>query len=206
MGYAEVAAILESCTYPRGTGLTVSKAGRDGSCPATDPRRRLFGLSDELVRLPFLVDELVHDSRRSPAQRMAAYEDMLQRIPREYGVELASVVEPLELAKNALRLHETVGALGPAPQQAILERYAGPETTRLYLEHQMEQQDPGRAPAGLQPGARSTPGTIDPRGPHAGATARADARARSTALREIPPAVGPTRTREITARCSRWWR
>jgi lipase chaperone protein len=106
-----------------------------------DVERRLFGLSDEMVRLPFQVDELVNDSRLSPAQRMAAYEDMLQRMGREYGVELASVVEPLELAKNALRLHETAGALGPAQQQAILETYAGPETTRLYLEHQMEQQD-----------------------------------------------------------------
>ncbi|AKJ02017.1 lipase chaperone protein [Archangium gephyra] len=103
--------------------------------------RKLFGLSDELVRLPLRVDELAHDSSLPPAQRMAAYEDLLQRISREYGVELASVVEPLELAKNALRLHETAGTLGSAQRQALLERYAGPETARLYLEHQWEQQD-----------------------------------------------------------------
>lgn len=108
-----------------------------------DVERGLFGLSDELVRLPFLVDDLVSDSRLSPEQRMAAYEDVLQRISRDYGVVLASVVEPLELAKQALRLHGTAGALGSAQQQAILERFAGPETTRLYLEHQMEQQDRG---------------------------------------------------------------
>ncbi|WNG56103.1 lipase chaperone [Archangium gephyra] len=108
-----------------------------------DVERGLFGLSDELVRLPFLVDELVSDSRLSPEQRMAAYEDMLQRISRDYGVVLASVVEPLELAKQALRLHGAAGALGSAQQQAILERFAGPESTRLYLEHQMEQQDRG---------------------------------------------------------------
>ncbi len=106
-----------------------------------DVERGLFGLSDELVRLPFQVDALVEDARLSPAQRLEAYEDLLQRISREHGVELASVVEPLELAKNALRLHETAGTLGPAQRQAILERYAGPESTRLYLEHQMEQQD-----------------------------------------------------------------
>ncbi|MCY1080253.1 lipase secretion chaperone [Archangium lansingense] len=105
--------------------------------------RKLFGLSDELVRLPFQVDELVNDPRPSPEQRMATYENVLQRIGQEYGVELASVVEPLELAKNALRLHETAGALGLAQQQAILEKYAGSETTRLYLEHQLEQQDRG---------------------------------------------------------------
>ncbi|HEX5749987.1 MAG TPA: lipase secretion chaperone [Archangium sp.] len=108
-----------------------------------DVEQRLFGLSDELVRLPFLVDELVNDSRLSPEQRMAAYDGLLQSISRDHGVELASVVEPLELAKNALRLHGPAGALGPAQQQAILERYAGPEVTRLHLEHQLEQQDRG---------------------------------------------------------------
>ncbi|QRN95904.1 hypothetical protein JRI60_43825 [Archangium violaceum] len=106
-----------------------------------DVERRLFGLSDELVRLPLQVDALVNDPGLTPAQRIATYEGALQHVEQEYGVALASVVEPLDLAKNALRLHETAGALGPAQRQAILEQYAGPETTRRYLEHQLEQQD-----------------------------------------------------------------
>jgi hypothetical protein len=106
-----------------------------------DVERRLFGLSDELVRLPLQVDALVNDPRLTPAQRSATYEGALQRVEQEYGVALASVVEPLDLAKNALRLHETAGPLGPAQRQAILEQYAGPETTRRYLEHQLEQQE-----------------------------------------------------------------
>jgi hypothetical protein len=103
--------------------------------------RRLFGLPDELVRLPLQVDALVNDPQLTPGQRLATYESALQRIEQEYGVTLASVVEPLDLAKHALRLHETAGALGPAQRQAILEQYAGSETTRRYLEHQWEQQD-----------------------------------------------------------------
>jgi hypothetical protein len=56
-------------------------------------------------------------------------------------VRLGSVVEPVELAKHALRLHETAGPLGPEQQQAVLERYASPEVARRYLEHQQEQRD-----------------------------------------------------------------
>ncbi len=103
--------------------------------------RRLFGLSDELVRLPLEVDTLAQDPRLTPAQRVAAYEETLHRIEQAHGVALASVVEPIELAKHALRLHETAGALAPEQRQAILEQYAGSETTRRYLDHQWEQQD-----------------------------------------------------------------
>jgi hypothetical protein len=108
-----------------------------------DLDRRLFGLADEVLTLPFQVEELLGDSRVSTEQRLAAYEDMLQRIEREHGVRLTSVVEPLELAKHALRLHESAGPLAPDQQQAVLERYAGAEAAQRYLEHQREQQDRG---------------------------------------------------------------
>jgi len=103
--------------------------------------QRLFGLADEVLRLPFQVDDLVHDTRTPTEQKLAAYEGMLQRIEREHGVRLASVVEPMELAKHALRLHETAGPLGPEQQQAVLERYAGSDVSRRYLEHQQEERD-----------------------------------------------------------------
>jgi hypothetical protein len=106
-----------------------------------DLDRRLFGLADEVLTLPFQVNELVHDSRASTGQKIAAYEATLQRIEREHGVSLASVVEPLELAKHALRLHETAGPLEPERRQAVLERYAGAEAAQRYLEHQREQED-----------------------------------------------------------------
>lgn len=103
--------------------------------------RRLFGLADEVLHLPFQVDELLRDPRTSTEQKLAAYEGTLQRIEREHGVRLASVVEPLELAKHALRLQETAGPLAADQQRAVLERYAGPEVAQRYLEHQREQQD-----------------------------------------------------------------
>lgn len=106
-----------------------------------DLDRRLFGLADEVVHLPFQVEELVHDTRTSPEQKLATYEGALQRVEREYGVRLSSVVEPLELAKHALRLQEAAGPLSPEQQRALMERYAGPEVTQRYLAHQQEQQD-----------------------------------------------------------------
>ncbi|KFE70369.1 hypothetical protein DB31_5411 [Hyalangium minutum] len=106
-----------------------------------DLDRRLFGLADEVLRLPFQVEDLLHDPKTSAEQKLAAYEETLQRIERESGVRLASVVEPLELAKHALRLQEAAGPLGPEQRQAVLARYAGPETAERYLANQQEQQD-----------------------------------------------------------------
>jgi hypothetical protein len=103
--------------------------------------RRLFGLADDVLQLPFEVDKLARDSRASAEQKLATYEGTLQRIEREHGVQLASVIEPVELAKHALRLQETSGPLSPEQQRAVLERYAGPEAAARYLEHQREQED-----------------------------------------------------------------
>ena len=105
-----------------------------------DLDRRLFGLADEVLHLPFQVEDLLRDKNTTTDQKIAAYDAALQRIEREQGVQLASVVEPIELAKHALRLHETAGPLGLKQRQAVLERYAGPDSSRRYLEHQQEQQ------------------------------------------------------------------
>ena len=106
-----------------------------------DLDRRLFGLADEVLHLPFQVEDLLRDTNLSSEQKLAAYGAALQRIEREHGVRLASVVEPVELGKHALRLHETAGPLEPEQRQAVLERFAGPGSSRRYLEHQQEQQD-----------------------------------------------------------------
>jgi len=106
-----------------------------------DLDRRLFRLADEVLHLPFQVEDLLRDKTTSTEQKIAAYDAALQRIEREQGVQLASVVEPLDLAKHALRLHETAGPLGPEQRQAVMERYAAPDVARRYLEHQQEQQD-----------------------------------------------------------------
>ncbi len=103
--------------------------------------RRLFGLADEVLQLPFQVEELLRDPRTSAEQKLAAYDGALQRIEGEFGVRLASVVEPVELAKHALRLLEAAGPLSVEQQRAVLERYAGPEVAQRHLEHQQEQQD-----------------------------------------------------------------
>lgn len=103
--------------------------------------RRLFGLADEVLRLPFQVADLTQDARTSPAQKLAAYDETLQRIEREHSVRLSSVIEPLELAKHALRLQETAGPLPPEQRQALMERYAGADVTQRYLANQQEQQD-----------------------------------------------------------------
>jgi hypothetical protein len=106
-----------------------------------DLDRRLFGLADEVLHLPFQVEDLLRDTNTSTGQKAAAYDAALQRLERDHGVQLASVLEPVELAKHALRLHEMTGPLGPEQRQAVLERYAGPDVSRRYLEHQQEQQD-----------------------------------------------------------------
>lgn len=103
--------------------------------------QRLFGLADEVLRLPFQVADLAEDPRTSPAQKLAAYDAALQRIEREHAVRLSSVIEPLELAKHALQLQETSGPLRPEQRQALMERYAGPDVAQRYLAHEQEQQD-----------------------------------------------------------------
>ncbi|HYO55612.1 lipase secretion chaperone [Archangium sp.] len=115
------------------------EARRDILGPSLE--RRLLGLSDELFQLPYRVDRLVTDSHTPVEQKLAAYQEMLQRFESEHGVRLASVVEPVELAKLELRIRETAGPLGPEQQRAVLERHAGSESTGRYLEHQQEQQD-----------------------------------------------------------------
>ncbi|WP_164020253.1 lipase secretion chaperone [Pyxidicoccus trucidator] len=101
--------------------------------------RQLFGLSDDLFQLPHQVDRLVTNSHTSVDQKLAAYREWLQRLESEHGVQLASVVEPLELAKLELRIRETAGPLGPEQQRAVYERHAGSESSLRYLEHQREQ-------------------------------------------------------------------
>ncbi|WP_163992444.1 lipase secretion chaperone [Pyxidicoccus caerfyrddinensis] len=99
----------------------------------------LFGLSDELFQLPYRVDHLATDSHTSVDQKLAAWQEWLQRLESEHGVRLASVVEPVELAKLELRIRETAGPLGPEQQRAVYERHAGSESALRYLEHQREQ-------------------------------------------------------------------
>ncbi len=106
-----------------------------------DLDRRLFGLADEVLQLPFQVEDLVRDTSTSIEKKLAVYDATLQRIGHEQGVRLATVVEPVELAKHALRLRETAGPLEPEQRQAVLERYAGPGISQRYLEHHQEQED-----------------------------------------------------------------
>ncbi len=115
------------------------EARRDLLGPSLD--QRLLGLSDELFQLPYRVDHLVTDSQAPVEQKLAAYQELLQRLEHEHGVRLASVVEPVELAKFELRIRETAGPVEPEQQRAVLERHAGSESTGRYLEHQQEQRD-----------------------------------------------------------------
>jgi hypothetical protein len=115
------------------------EARRDILGPSLE--RSLLGLSDELFQLPYRVDRLVTDSHTSVEQKLAAFQELLQRFEREHGVRLASVMEPVELAKLELRIRETAGPLGPEQQRAVYERHAGSESTGRYLAHQQEQRD-----------------------------------------------------------------
>ncbi|MFY0568426.1 lipase secretion chaperone [Archangium lansingense] len=102
--------------------------------------RRLFGLSDDLLDLPQRVGELAGDSRMPLEQKLAAYQDALQRIEHEHGVRLMSVMEPVELARHELRIREAADVLGPEQRREVLERYTGPEYARRYLDYHQEQQ------------------------------------------------------------------
>ncbi len=101
---------------------------------------RLFGLSDGLFRLPAEAHRIARDTSASPAQRLAAWEQLLRQLEETHAVKLASVVEPVELARHELRIREAEGPLGPEQRRAVLERYTSPEYARHFLEHQQQEQ------------------------------------------------------------------
>ncbi|MBN1207333.1 MAG: hypothetical protein JXB05_20795 [Myxococcaceae bacterium] len=103
--------------------------------------QRLFGLSDAVLQLRPEVDSLLRDPGTSVEQKLAAWQELLQRIEHEHGVRLADVMEPVELARQELRLRESAGPLDADTRRAVLERYAGPEVALRDLEHHREQQE-----------------------------------------------------------------
>lgn len=102
--------------------------------------RRLFGLSDDLLRLPERVDALLADASLPRERKVEAWQGLLQQVEREHGVRLSTVVEPMDLARLELKLREAEGPLDAARRQQVLERYAGSESARRHLEHQRQQE------------------------------------------------------------------
>ncbi|MBZ4422771.1 lipase chaperone [Myxococcus sp. RHSTA-1-4] len=102
---------------------------------------RLFGLSDDVLLLPSQVDALLRAPGASVEQNVATWRAGLQRIEREHGVRLADVMEPLELARQELRLREASGPLDEEARRAVLERHAGPEVASRELAFRHEQQE-----------------------------------------------------------------
>jgi hypothetical protein len=102
---------------------------------------RLFGLSDDVLLLPSKVDSLLHTPGASVEQNVAAWQAELQRIEREQGVRLAEVLEPVDLARQELRLREALGPLDEESRRALLERYAGPEVAQRDSAFRHKQQD-----------------------------------------------------------------
>lgn len=102
---------------------------------------KLFGLSDALLLLPSRVDGLVADPAIPAERKLAAWQELLQSFEREHQAQLASVVEPMELARLELRIHEAAGPLDPQRRQAVLEHHLGAAAARERLEHQRAQQD-----------------------------------------------------------------
>lgn len=100
----------------------------------------LFGLSDELMRLPTQVAALAREDATPLPQRLEAFRQHLTDIEASYGVELARVMEPVELARLELRLRESSGAVDAAAQRGVLEHYLGPERAREYLAAREAQQ------------------------------------------------------------------
>ena len=115
------------------------QARRELAGPALDAK--LFGLADDILLLPSRADGLAADPTLSADGRRAAWQQMLHELEREHQVQLAAVVEPLELAKLELRLEEAAGPLTPQQRQAVLERHLGAAAARQYLEHEREQQE-----------------------------------------------------------------
>ncbi|MDC0714647.1 lipase secretion chaperone [Stigmatella sp. ncwal1] len=104
---------------------------------------RLFGLSDEMLRLPAEVSALLGAPGTSGDDKVAAWQGVLQRIEHTHGVRLADVMEPVELARQELRLRESAGPLDEASRHAVLERYAGSEVAQRDQEHRHEQEERG---------------------------------------------------------------
>ena len=115
------------------------RARRELAGPVLDDK--LFGLADALLLLPSRADRLAAAPALSAEGRLAAWRELLEELEREHQVQLASVVEPLELAKLELRLEEAAGPLEPQRRQAVFERHLGAVAARQYLEHQREQQE-----------------------------------------------------------------
>lgn len=125
-----------------GSALSARERFREARRELLGPElaRRLFGLSDDLLRLPERVDALIADTSTRGERKLEAWQGLLQELEREHGVRLATVVEPQDLARLEWKLREAEGPLDAAQRQAVLERYAGSESARRYLEHQQQQQ------------------------------------------------------------------
>ncbi len=102
---------------------------------------RLFGLSDDMLLLPSKVDALLLSPGASVEQNVAAWQAELRRIESEHGVRLSELLEPMELARQELRLRESAGPLDEEARRAVMERRAGPEVAARQLEFRQEQQD-----------------------------------------------------------------
>lgn len=102
--------------------------------------RQLFGLADGLLHLPHQVRELAAETRNSPEQKLAAYHRLLEQLQLDHGVALATVVEPVELAKLELQIREASGALRLEQRQAVLQAYTSAEYARRYVAHQQAQE------------------------------------------------------------------
>ncbi len=131
---------LES--HPGDSALGARERFREARREVLGPEleRRLFGLSDDMLRLPERVDALIADASTRGERKLEAWQELLQELEREHGVRLATVVEPLDLARLEWKLREAEGPLDAAQRQAVLERYVGSESARRYLEHQQQQQ------------------------------------------------------------------
>lgn len=102
---------------------------------------RLFGLSDDVLLLPSKVDTLLRDPGASVERNVATWQAELARIEREHGVRLAELLEPIDLARQELRLRESAGPLDDEARRAVLERHAGPEVAARELAFRHEQQE-----------------------------------------------------------------
>ncbi|WP_224245517.1 hypothetical protein [Hyalangium gracile] len=102
---------------------------------------RLFGLSDDVLLLPSRVDTLLGSPGASVEQNVATWQAELRRIEREHGVRLSEVMEPVELARQELRLRESSGPLDEAARRAVLERQAGAEAASRELAFRHEQRE-----------------------------------------------------------------
>jgi Proteobacterial lipase chaperone protein len=102
---------------------------------------RLFGLSDDVLLLPSQVDTLLRDPGASVEQNVATWQAELRRSEREHGVRLAELLEPMDLARQELRLRESAGPLDDEARRAVLERHAGPEVASKELEFRRDQHE-----------------------------------------------------------------